>query len=260
MSKAPERLSLDDLLDDRDTGPRVPEAVVLPPPDESGNDAWMITFTDLVALLLTFFVMLFAMSQVEERKWENLTQILAENLQEVKEKEEVEPIEEISIEPVAPIPGDDLDYLASILDQHRAESGSLGGAIMTQQEDRLVLSLPGDLLFSPSNSGLSKEASDSIFALGGVLMHLGNRIEVVGHADPDAPGKEAASNWELSLARGASVASLLRRSGVDRPIGVRGQGDGRFEEIDERLPDLQRKSLARRVDIVIFSEIAGEGS
>jgi len=49
------------------------------PPAESqrSSQAWLVTFTDLVALMLTFFVMLFAMSKVEQRKWQNLTDALA---------------------------------------------------------------------------------------------------------------------------------------------------------------------------------------
>ena len=41
------------------------------------SKAWMITFTDLVSLMLTFFVMLFAMSNVKIDKWESMIDVLS---------------------------------------------------------------------------------------------------------------------------------------------------------------------------------------
>ena len=40
--------------------------------EENGGDTWLNTYADMVTLLLTFFIMLFSMSSVEEEKWEML--------------------------------------------------------------------------------------------------------------------------------------------------------------------------------------------
>ena len=62
------------------SGPVVPV-----PGGQRSSQAWLVTFTDLVALMLTFFVMLFAMSKIEHRQWQNLTDALAQDLDAVRE-------------------------------------------------------------------------------------------------------------------------------------------------------------------------------
>lgn len=220
------------------------------------SQAWMVTFTDLVALMLTFFVMLYAMSQLEEQRWQNLVDSLALNLNSVSARQVTAPQVSLTLDSAKESPGTDLDYLMTLLAAQLPSDPVLGQAILRRQNDRLVLSLPGDLLFDAGSNAPWEQASSAASALAALLLRLGNRIEVAGHADPRPTGADFASNWELSLARAEAFARLLQAGGYDLPILVRGYGDGRFAQLSSALGESQRLSFARRVDVVIH-ESAG---
>lgn len=77
----------------------------------------MITFTDPVALLLAFFVLPFAMSQVDLREWQNLTEALARSLNSVSAEATVAPHHGLDVEVAELTSGQDLDYLAGVMRQ-----------------------------------------------------------------------------------------------------------------------------------------------
>ena len=69
---------------------------------DNGDDnslQWMLIFTDMVALLLSFFVMLFSMSAVPVNEWETTIDILEEALN-LTEDEEKDPTEDYNISSV----------------------------------------------------------------------------------------------------------------------------------------------------------------
>ncbi len=215
------------------------------------RQAWMVSFTDLIALMLAFFVMLFAMSKVEQRKWQNLTDALSENLNAVREVPAALPTEQLGIDHVRQLAGTDLDYLAVLISQNMAADPLLGSGVLTHLGDRIVIALPGDLLFAPGSSKLAASGQDAMVALGGLLRHLDNRIEVTGYADPRKPASGFVSNWDLSLARALRVAALLERFGDRGEIVARGFGDARFGALSPRLEPARRLQLGRRVEVVV---------
>ncbi len=214
---------------------------------------WMITFTDLVALMLTFFVLLYSMSVMEEKKWRNLVDSLSVNLKIEKVVVEPKPSKSLTMEPVDFVPGEDLDYLSTLISEKIKDDPELSKAILTRLEDRLVISLPGDLLFLPGEVKPLDEAEVLLLRLGRVLSFIDNKIEIAGHADPSAPPNDGAfsSNWPLSLARANYVAGLIEKSGYKSTILSRGYGDSRYDKITDRLSETLKNSLARRVDIVV---------
>lgn len=238
------------------------------PPSEPGREvlngrrrggdsagAWMVTFTDLVALLLTFFVMIFAMSSVKTEDWENLTQSLRSQLNSVAGQTVASPSMRMDVPSPERVPGADLDYLAELLGGHLSETSTLADARLRRGEDRLFVSLPADLLFVTGAFSLTPQAADAVFQLGGVLRNVPNALAVVGHADPRKPQSAYPSNWELSLLRAQAVAAALREGGVDGRIRARGQGDSRYAELPDADGQAERFALARRVDLVIHDTV-----
>ncbi|MBK1697730.1 OmpA/MotB family protein [Rhodovibrio salinarum] len=231
----------------------------LPPPPGSasgkqGGDtagAWMVTFTDLVALLLTFFVMIFAMSNVKTQDWSSLTESLRRQLNSVAGQRVASPSMRMDVPSPERTPGDDLDYLAELLAGHLSETPALADARLRRGEDRLFLSLPADLLFASGDFTLTPQAAEAVFQLGGVLRNMPNALAVVGHADPRKPVTRYPSNWELSLLRAQAVVAALRSGGVEGRIRARGQGDSRYDELPAMADEAERRALARRVDLVI---------
>lgn len=217
---------------------------------------WLLTFTDLSALMLTFFVLLFSMSTIRTADWQNLVDALNPQLQSVQEITVALPQSQKSAEPVERVPGSDLGYLAAVLTEQMGANPQLSQVRVAHKAaggegERLVISVPGDLLFAPGAVELGETGGKAAFALGGVLRNLRNVIEIAGHADPQSPGAAYPSNWELSLARAAVLSGMLSEVGYRGEILVRGYGDAQFGTLDPALPEAERRALARRVDIIV---------
>jgi chemotaxis protein MotB len=236
----------------RSSVPPLPAAARALAAPKTNKSAWMVTFTDLVALMLTFFVMLFAMMSIEQAKWQNLTDSLAQHLDRISPPAAPSPDIALDVPDVRVAPGADLDYLAALLDRRIAELPALAGGTVDRQVDRLVLALPSDLLFAPGTAAPQEAARAAVFELGGLLRHVDNLVEVAGHADPTAIRRGPwPSNWELSLARAGAVAVLLRGAGVEGELVVLGYGDTRFAALPRDLKAEERMRFARRVEILI---------
>ena len=190
-------------------------------PERENTKMWMLTFTDLVLLLLTIFVLLFAMSNVKIDEWDKVTDSLSQTLKPAPE-------ENLSSDPL------------------------LKNALIVRLEDRLMIALPSDALFDPGAAVINERARDPMFTLGAMFANVGNAIGVTGNTDPDAPGGDAfASNWELSIAQAASVANAIRRGGYDGEIVALGYADSQYNRLPN-LSNVDKRRLARRVDIIVM--------
>ncbi len=217
-----------------------------------GGLGWMIIFTDLVSLMLTFFVLLFSMSNVQADKWKTMTDALSQTLNPSSALSVEATSSSFNIANILRRKAINLDYLASVLEKAIADDPLLSRSVLMRLDDRLVIALPGDLLFPSGRAVLSKKASKALFDLGGVLRNIGNQIGVNGHSDPTPPGKgEYTSNWELSLARAIAVANLLRRSGYMDDITAYGYADSYYSRLPD-IPEEQKTAMGRRVDIVVM--------
>ncbi|MGB0671624.1 MAG: OmpA/MotB family protein, partial [Rhodospirillales bacterium] len=201
------------------------------------GQAWMITFTDLVSLMLTFFVLLFSMSSLKVGEWEKMIDALSQTLNP-SQVETTQPLTtQLNIGSIFRKRAINLDYLAGVLDEAMREDPLLSQSLLLRLDDRLLIALPGDLLFEPARAILNDRALAAIFNLGGVLRNIGNQVGVNGHTDPIPPGEGLFdSNWELSMARAAAVANALRKSGYDEAIPSYGYAASRFEELPPAEP------------------------
>ncbi len=229
------------------------------PKEGKAGMGWMVTFTDLVSLMLTFFVLLFSMSSVKMDEWDAMIDTMTQTLNPGKLTTVAAATAKFNIGTIFRRQATNLDYLSGVLEAGVASDPVLSSSRIMQLEDRLVIALPGDLLFPPGKAVMPDEARSALFTLGSLLRNVGNQIGVNGHSDPvsPAPEKGFASNWELSLARASAVANALRRSGYTDDIIAYGYADSRFAQLPD-LPPADRAKLGRRVDIVVFSTVGGE--
>lgn len=220
---------------------------------------WLVTFADLSAVMVAFFVLMFSMSEVDTDRWNGAVSALDRQFDLRDSAAAARPLAERNINQFDAESGDALGYLERVISGHLDEQAALSGATLSRDGDALVLSLPATLLFAPGEADIDRAGRAALFAVGGVLGRLDNDIEVVGHADPrliqGAAGFD--TNWELSLARAAAVARLLSAAGMRREIRIFGAGSGRFDDIDAGLPVDRRRAEARRVDIVVRARAGG---
>jgi chemotaxis protein MotB len=219
----------------------------------AGRPAWLVTFADLVALLIAFFVMMFSTQKVDTGKWESLVEALSMRLNPTQTVVIARPSADATVERLSPARATDLDYLESVLRDKARLQPELAGLSLFRLDDRLVLALPAELLFASGRADIVVSARPILFTLAGVLGTIGNGIDIVGHADPTPlAGSPFRSNWELSVARAVSVANELQRAGYHRPLAPSGFGDSRFVDLPADLSGAERLRAGRRVDIVIW--------
>lgn len=220
---------------------------------ENGRPAWLVTFADLVALLITFFVMLFATQKVDIGKWESLVDTLSYRLNPNQTILIARPSADRNAERLSRKRAIDLDYLETVVRDKTRTEPELAGLELSRREDRLVVTLPAELLFHPGKADTVPAARRILFVLAGVLGTIGNRIDVVGHADPTPiDNSHFTSNWQLSIARAVAVSNELRRAGYHRELSPSGFGGSVFGEIPVDLTATRKKTVARRVDVVIW--------
>lgn len=230
------------------------------PKKAKGNpEAWMLSFGDLISLMLVFFVMLFAMSTLEQEDFEAVVSSLSQRFTPITAVNEPVPQIDADIPKIREAKGYNLDYLHAVISQKLLQDPLLAEVAFHQLDDRLVISLPSQSLFETGSAGLSQEARESLYVLGDVLRYIGNRVDVAGHTDP-SPISSASfpSNWELSLSRAIAVANQLRRAGYTRKITAFGFADSRYSDLSVNIPAPRRYEIARRVDIVIRQARAGD--
>ena len=214
---------------------------------------WILIFTDMVALLLSFFVMLFSMSAVPVNEWETTIDILEEALNLTSE-EEKDPTEDYNISSVLlERARTNVNYLLPIIEPKIKQDEIIKDSPIILLDDRIVISLSGDLLFASGKAELTKKARKALFNLGGVLRNIRNTIGVYGYSEDEKFDRDKYSyDWELSLARAVSVANELKRAGYMEEILSFGYGGARSFRLANVSKD-RRQSLSRRVDIVIMS-------
>ncbi|MBI3497217.1 MAG: flagellar motor protein MotB [Proteobacteria bacterium] len=226
------------------------EALLAPP---KSRPIWMVSFIDTLSLVLSFFILLFSMATPDVERFRQLTATLTHSLGTAGLRLESAPSPGVIAPTAERTQALNLDYLASLLQAQVAREPSLSRVVLQRLADRLVLTLPSDVVFASNQATLTPTAERALFELCALLARLDNRIDVQGHTDP-APiaGGPYGDNWELSIARAVAVRDVLRRSGYQRALVAQGLADTRFAEISGDIPAVLRRQLARRVDVVIY--------
>ena len=224
--------------------------------DESKQSAWLSTFTDLAALMLTFFVLLYAMSEPEPQVWSEIVSSMERELWNTYgPMEAAGPNDTINLDKINLSRALKLEYLMSILETHMGTDIQNKNIIISQHKNDLVVSLPQEILFESGSANMNAQGENTLMLLANALRRIRNRIEVVGHTDKDAISTaQFPSNWELSLDRAAAVAQVLNQGGYVRPVLIRGYGSVQFDNINEKYMEDVRKDFSRRVDIHIMKD------
>lgn len=221
--------------------------------EQQRSQAWLISFADLLSLILTFFVLLYSMSTLQEVHWETLVNALSERLRVNESAKTARPSADENVLRIELSEAKDLDYLAAVL-QNALKNETQQADVFTIQklEDRLILSLVSDLCFDPSSAKLKEKAHSAVSTAAEILQTLDNQVEVYGNASNIITATAAyPSDWELSLARAWSVASLLEERGYSYTVPAYGRAKASFATLPYNLSSEQREKATQRIDIVI---------
>ena len=224
--------------------------------NKNNKPVWLITFVDLISLLLAFFLMLYSMSSIQQNDWAaflaslNKHEVLAKD-RKVGSKKDAE-----LIGPAGTSKGLEINYLRTLLVSEIDSDDLLKFVEFFKKGNQLILSFPSSLIFKPGSSELLPKGKQALFALSEKLSNLENRVELVGYSDPDPiiNNQKYKNNWILSLFRASEVANALIKSGYRKPLNIVSLGDTETSRIDVISGQKIKYRQARRVDIVIHSE------
>jgi chemotaxis protein MotB len=265
--------------------------------EHANHEAWAIPYGDLVTLLLAFFVVMYAVSSVNEGKYRVLSDSLfaafrgsprtLEPVQlgqkEVGQGGEIRAVAQQS-DTLQQLPSHLLEPLPLAAQPHEASQApsdpaarrlaelarnvetAMGALIadnlltVRRQGAWVEVEIRTDFLFSSGAATLAPAAGDILRQISESLQPFPNPIRVEGHTDNRPINTRAyPSNWELSSARAASVVQLFMQSGIDpRRLAVIGLGEYRPAQSNDTP---EGRNANRRVVLVILSgEGAPEGS
>ncbi len=230
-------------------------------------ERWLLTYADLITLLMVFFVLMYAISTVNADKMEavaqSLNQVLKGSAGQIMDFSGPAIIDGQS----GATPGTE-ELLASAMRMAAAQEqleqylGTLEALdpevsqniVIMQQERGLVISLKDTLLFPKGSAELTPRARQIISGVGRSLSELPNYYRVEGHTD-NLPIHTAQfpSNWELSALRANNVARLLINEKAVDPEKISITGYGEYRPLVANTNEVNR-AINRRVDIVILKQ------
>ncbi|MFQ5588213.1 MAG: flagellar motor protein MotB [Nitrospiria bacterium] len=214
------------------------------------TDGWMATFADLLSLMLTFFVLLFAMKSVDQGKLEETLGYFRQGGIGVLRPGVDMPVmpPESSLFDPRVIREFSPQEVQKIFDTTRL----LGQVDLRKEKEGIVISMSSEVMFFSGESRLRSEAEEALDEIVRITQAAEYDIQVGGHTDNQPISTPRyKSNWDLSVARAGSVVRYMLKDGKLKPkrFSVVGYGDTR-PLVPNDTPENRAKN--RRVDIVFL--------
>jgi chemotaxis protein MotB len=223
-------------------------------PAHENHERWLVSYADFMTLLFAFFVVMFAVSQVDSKKMGRFTEAFSKAV-----GIDVFPLNGESImaggtqtdEGATNYPERRRD---AEIEDLRAALGSKGdllrGMQIIQVGGELVLRLPENVFFDSGDARVKVAAVAMLRAVASELVRRAVEVRIEGHTDnrPISSGRFH-SNWDLSTARAISVMTLFLDEGLS-PNHVSVSGYGEYRPVADNATDEGRRQN-RRVDLVI---------
>lgn len=194
--------------------------------DGGGGLRWLLTYADMITLLLAFFIVLYASSRVDGRKYSDLVSSIRSAFGVPLPPR---PIVQAGNggEMLLPFP-DIVGLLVQQLSSHVEEEIKTGSVEIERNEKGLVLRFRDTVLFSLGSATLSDDAKKILDKVARPLLNMPYAIEVEGHTDLlPIRSSNFPSNWDLSVARATAVIRYLVEAHRFPParLAARGMAD-----------------------------------
>lgn len=230
----------------------------------SGGGGWITTFSDLMSLLLTFFILLYSMSSVSLEKFQEASNSIQSAFNggdsviegstatdtETKTELETETIEE-TIDP-------------ELIEMYNEVVAFLEANEMTAQasveydQDGIYVNIQESILFGSGSAIIADSGKSTLNDLGELIQQFENDVVVEGYTD-NVPMNNSlfSSNWELSTGRALSVLRYLSEERQVDPTRLSAKGYGEYHPIAPNDTE-ENKEKNRRVNIVLVYDRQGE--
>lgn len=251
--------------------------------EHENHERWLVSYADFITLLFAFFVVMYAISSVNEGKYRVMSDSIVDAFKNSPTSEKIIYIPapapqksesgKIQMQPI-PVKAQPsaTETVQQIEKEQRRENmksvaGNLlnvmeplvkGGQVKVTESNRgISIEINASLLFAPAQAVLNKESINVLTAVGKVLANDTHQVQIEGHTDNLPIGSSVfPSNWELSSARASSVTRLFVENGVaPQRIVVIGYADNRPVDTNDT-PEGRARN--RRVTVMILAENEGQ--
>lgn len=215
--------------------------------EESNPERYLLTYADLITLLLGLFIILYAISNVDVAKYEKMMENMGDYFGNPKVIEQQTKSDIIDL-------SDGKDKLKTSIESFVKEYGYANNIKIVENERGIVISILDNILFNSGNAELSEESKPILNKMAQLLKTLPNDIRIEGHTD-NVPIETAEfpSNWHLSMARATNTAYYLMHEQGMKQERVSVVGNSEFKPVAAN-DTPESRSLNRRVDIVILNK------
>lgn len=237
--------------------------------ETAGMMRWLLTYADLITLLLAMFITLYAASHVDIQRFKKIAaafqealgiggQVVLKGGTSVLNNPGGPPKVKPNIIPFPYKPEPEIKKVAGELGKYIKEKRLTGKVRLELEERGLRISLVTDeVLFDLGKADLKPEAKTILNKISQTLMNISNHIRIEGHtcnlpiSTPEFP-----SNWELSTRRATNVLRYLIQTGMPtRRVSAAGYADTR--PLKPNVNEANRR-YNRRVDIIILKSEEGK--
>ncbi len=238
------------------------------------HERWLITYSDLITLLLVFFIVMYAMSKVDINKYETMAKAL--NSQFMKNEsllpqgsgisgtiiptasDGTKPKKDTSAEEAAKKEQQLKDMLQAI--QAYIKDNNLEAKVSASDTPRGIAITLNDLfLFDLGKADLKPAAYPVLEKLATLLPTLSNRVSIEGHTDniPISSGSAYKDNWGLSFARSLSVLRYFTNTAKLNDEHLMATA---YADTVPKMPNTSEENRAknRRVEIVVLREFQND--
>ncbi len=235
------------------------------------HERWLVSYADFITLLFAFFIVMYAVSSVNEGKYRVLSSSLVSAFKN-DNSSNLAPAQATDFSPISIRQSNQTDSI-KLIDNlsfqktrkqekmksmaknilHALEPLVKDGQVrVTQSSLGITVEINASVLFSPGQAKLADNSSLTLQAVAHVIKGHEHEIHVEGHTDNlPIQTENFPSNWELSSARASSVIRLFTENGVEaHRLTALGYGENRPIETNET-PEGRKRN--RRVTIMIMS-------
>ena len=225
------------------------------PKEDSGT--WLMTYGDMVTLLLVFFVLLYTMTPgVEEEAFNAFISFFQKSSGMMPEKSGVTSNMQNNINPEQPE-----DYMDEQMEKWQAlasfaeSTAGIDGVTLEATDSGFMITLSDSVAFKSGSSTLLDGAEQILDEIAESINSGFWEIEVQGHTDnvPISGGSMHQTNWHLGAARAVSVVQYMQQNSEVSPKDFKASSFGEFRPVqDNRTPEGRQAN--RRVEIYLHDK------
>ncbi|MGE5328598.1 MAG: flagellar motor protein MotB [Deltaproteobacteria bacterium] len=235
-----------------------------PEPEKENSERWLLTYSDLITLLLTFFIILYSISQQDAAKFqqvaESLNGALTGSKEIVGESPGISQIQgksgfhlEVNNEEKEKAEQNKLKEIKKKVEALAKKEGLQSSISVTLEERGVAIRIVDRVLFNSGYADLTPQADNILRSIGKILYtSQGQYIRIEGHTDNVPISGKFASNWELSSSRATNVLRLfIDKAGINPRI-LSAVGYGEYRPLASNSNE-EGRTKNRRVEIVILN-------